>query len=485
MTVAPMDLELERVVLGAALHSADVARQVAALESSLFELDAHALIHEALRTLVAGLDGAPPTPSLLRSTVERAGHRLDPTLLATLADEGYNVVDVRPYVGRLREVAAARHYRAVMPLLTEADAEGWSEDTFVKIERALERARALRTAGPGPAFTAAVTLPALFADPPTQPAWLVEGLILQGANGWLGAGAKVGKSYLALDLLLAAALGEPWLGQFTVPRPLTVVLVEEEDSRWRVYERLDRLCRGRGAPPPASFHVTVRAGLRLDDTAGLDGFLRWLDPVRPDLVVWDVFNLLHTQDEKRPDQMLPLLRRVDRIRDELGCANLIAHHSRKPGASGPDLASGGQRLRGPSEFWGWAENSLYLKPTKTKGAVVVEPESKDAIVEPFKAHLEDLAADARRWVYDGVVEARLAAGATSRQRIVEALEIQPLPVESLASATGLSPRTVKGHLKALEAEGIVTGEREPGKAGRKAWRLVDGPSTPRAEGTTL
>jgi RecA-family ATPase len=86
-------------------------------------------------------------------------------------------------------------------------------------------------------------------------------------------------------------------------------------------------------------------------------FVEELATLHPALVVWDVFNKLHTQDERRPDQVLPILKRIDRIRDTLGCANLLAHHSRKPSARGPDLASGGQRLRGPSEFWGWAENS--------------------------------------------------------------------------------------------------------------------------------
>jgi DNA-binding transcriptional ArsR family regulator len=473
-----MDLALERAVLGGALHSAELAREVAALEPCLFELDAHAVIHEALRTLAPTLDGTPPSPGLVRSTAERAGHQVDGELLAALADEGFLVVRLTHHVARLRELAAAREYRAVSGLLSKADERGWSAEAFDALERQIERARALRAAGQPVAFTGAVTLSALFASPPTKPAWLVDGLILQAANGWIGAGAKVGKSYLALDLLLACALGEAWLGRFAVARPLTVVLVEEEDSPWRVYERAERLCRGRGVQAPATFHVAVRSGLQLDDTDRLDGFRRWLGTIGPDLIVWDVFNLLHTQDEKRPDQMLPILKRVDRIRDELGCANLIAHHSRKPGAAGPDLASGGQRLRGPSEFWGWAENSLYLKPTKTKGAVVVEPESKDAIVDPFKAHLEDLPEDARRWLYDGVVEARLAAGATNRHRIVEALGVQSLSAEALASATALSERTVKAHLKSLEAECIVSSQRESGKAGRKSWSLVaDGIST--------
>jgi RecA-family ATPase len=141
--------------------------------------------------------------------------------------------------------------------------------------------------------------------------------------------------------------------------------------------------------------------------------LRELEEIRPGLVVWDVFNRLHSKDERRPDQMLPVLRTLDRIRDTIGCSNLVVHHTRKPSAHGPDLASGGQKLRGPSEFWGWAENSLYLSPTKAKGHIIVEPESKDAMQEPFKVHIET-GEGGHRWIFDGAVEAKAERGAPRR-----------------------------------------------------------------------
>jgi DNA-binding transcriptional ArsR family regulator len=223
---------------------------------------------------------------------------------------------------------------------------------------------------------------------------------------------------------------------------------------------------------PDRFHVAIRSGLQLDNPSTLDPFLSWLTGADADLVVWDVFNRLHTKDEKRPDQMLPILKHVDRIRDELGCANLIAHHSRKPSASGPDLASGGQKLRGPSEFGAWSENSIYLASLKGKGNILVEPESKDAIVEPFKAHLEDLPNNARRWVYDGVVQARVDQGSKTRQAIVEALANGLLSADAIAEQTGRTSRSVKAHLSALGKDGAVDFVKEPGRAGRRLWMLT-------------
>lgn len=320
-----------------------------------------------------------------------------------------------------------------------------------------------------------IPLSRLFASPPPEPKWLVQDLLRERANGWIGAGAKVGKSWAALDLLLACALGKPWLDQFAIARPLTVVLVEEEDDDWRVYQRSVRLCLARGCGPPDTFHVLIRKGYRLDDEVGLAPLVSWFRDWRPDLIVWDVFNRLHLKDERKPDQIMPVLWRLDQLRNEIGCSNLVAHHSRKPGTAGPDMASGGQRLRGPSEFWGWAENSLYLTPLKGKGHVIVEPESKDAIVDPFKAHLEDLPDDSRRWVYDGVVQARLDQGNENRKRIMELLSQQPHTVQQLTAATDLSDKTVSAHLRTLRAEGLAEFVKEPGRAGRKLWMAPAGP----------
>jgi DNA-binding transcriptional ArsR family regulator len=325
---------------------------------------------------------------------------------------------------------------------------------------------------PSVAWVEPVTLPELFRAPPPEPCWLVDQVLLERANGWLGAGAKIGKSYLALDLLLCLALGQKWLGHFTVPRPLHVLLIEEEDSAWRVYSRLLRLSRGYGLHDlPVGFHLSIRRGWRLDDESIIDALTQWCRERPLDLIAWDVFNRLHHRDERKPDQIMPVLWRLDQIRNELGVSNLLAHHARKPTASGPDLAQGGQRLRGPSEFWGWAENSLYLTPLKAKGHVIIEPESKDAVIEPFKAHLEDLPDGARRWIYDGVVPAATERGEQTRRRILAALE-KPATVETVADLIKLSVRSVKDHLGTLRNDGVVDYVKEPGRAGRKLWFRV-------------
>jgi biotin operon repressor len=424
--------------------------------------------------------GHPVTPLTVQAALAERGALADvggPAKLAQLVEVAAIPHLVPAYIDLLLDARAKRELLAAAATLTLRADQMPLPALLSDLQRLLQRLEA-RRAGPH-AFLPPVPLSQLFLVPPPEPEWLVQDLLLAAANGWIGAPAKVGKSWIALDLLLACALGEPWLGHFKIPRPLRVVLVEEEDSAWRVYHRVKRLCqaRGLGQQPPDTFRVHIRTGLKIDDASRFEPFRRWVGMWRPDLVVWDVFNQLHSREERRPGDIMPVLWALDTLRNDFGTANLVAHHSRKPGTTGPDLAVGGQRLRGPSEFWGWAENSLYLTPLKARGAILVEPESKDAGTgDRFKAHLADLPSGARQWCYDGVIAAKVEAGSKTRDRIVELLHAspgQPLSTQAIADGLSVTSRTIKRHLGALEADGVLTAIQESqGSAHRKLWTLT-------------
>jgi predicted ArsR family transcriptional regulator len=103
----------------------------------------------------------------------------------------------------------------------------------------------------------------------------------------------------------------------------------------------------------------------------------------------------------------------------------------------------------------------------------VEPESKDAMQEPFKVHLETTPEGGHRWIFDGVVEAKIERGAATRRDIMQALAGVRLTAEALADVVKASVRTIKTHLAALAAEGLVDSMKVPGRAGRKLWMLVE------------
>jgi RecA-family ATPase len=76
----------------------------------------------------------------------------------------------------------------------------------------------------------------------SQSQWLVEGLWSDQAVGILGGEPKCCKSFLALDLAVSVASGQPCLRRFPVKRSGPVLLFPAEDSLAVVRTRLAGIC---------------------------------------------------------------------------------------------------------------------------------------------------------------------------------------------------------------------------------------------------
>jgi len=95
---------------------------------------------------------------------------------------------------------------------------------------------------------------------------IVEGLSLPEGGSLLLAGPPgVGKSWVALDLGICLASGEPFLGQYQVI-PRNVIFFDEEGSESGTKERHDALKRGHGLDPgdDIPLWIAIKTGLRLD-----------------------------------------------------------------------------------------------------------------------------------------------------------------------------------------------------------------------------
>jgi hypothetical protein len=185
--------------------------------------------------------------------------------------------------------------------------------------------------------------------------WLVEGLIQRGANGFICAPPKLGKSWLAVDLVLSLALGLPWVG-FDVPAPVRTALITREDNAALTRWRMDRLLAGKNstrADLGGRLYVNSRdqsPAFRLDETELFTPMIAELKAVQPEFVILDVFNILHGADENDNTEMRTILERLNQLQREVGCAIGVVHHFNK-------TAEGSltQRLRGAGSIAGWAE----------------------------------------------------------------------------------------------------------------------------------
>ena len=156
--------------------------------------------------------------------------------------------------------------------------------------------------------------------------WVVEGLLPMGL-GVLVAKPKLGKSWMVLDLCLAVAQGEPFLGFPT--RQHGTLYLALEDGKSRMQTRLRRLLEGR--PAPANMHVMFQAqrlGEGLLETLG-----EYLD-ANPDIHLVCIDTLSKIKPKAKPfenayDADYDYMGRLKAFADSRGICVLLVHHTRK------------------------------------------------------------------------------------------------------------------------------------------------------------
>jgi putative DNA primase/helicase len=196
--------------------------------------------------------------------------------------------------------------------------------------------------------------------------WLVEGVIQSGANGLLISRPKAGKSFTVLDLALALASGQKWLG-FYVPKQVRVALVSREDNGGLTQWRAAKLERHRGlSPQELDTWLYINAkGLKprimLDYPEDVAELIANLKRQQSEFLILDVMRVLHGSDENDATDMQKVLDVLNRIQDEVGCSVCLIHHDNKR----PD-ATLTERVRGSSAIAGYAEFVVGVRVMEEK-----------------------------------------------------------------------------------------------------------------------
>ena len=193
------------------------------------------------------------------------------------------------------------------------------------------------------------------ANCPSHIDWLVEGVIQRGSNGLFIARPKAGKSYATVDLALAMASGQKWLG-FFVPQRVRVALVSREDNARLTQARFKKLATHRGITVgDLEGYLYINAkGLRpkvmLDYEDDVVHLIADLKQQKTEFLILDVMRVMHSSDENDNTEMQKIIAILNRIQDEAGCSICLVHHDNK----GKD-ATLTERARGASAIAGYAE----------------------------------------------------------------------------------------------------------------------------------
>ena len=168
--------------------------------------------------------------------------------------------------------------------------------------------------------------------PPVR--WLIHRVIPAGGLILLVGPPKAGKSFLALQVALAVAQGQPFLGQpCAEARPVLYLQLDTPAALWQ--QRLADLAAS-GVdlsgplwfPDPAS--QPVSASILVPE--GREWVRSVVEACDPDLVVIDTLREAHGADEDSSTSMKAVM---DALRTAVGRrAVLVVHHNRKPGLEG-------------------------------------------------------------------------------------------------------------------------------------------------------
>lgn len=217
-----------------------------------------------------------------------------------------------------------------------------------------------------------------------KPQYLVQGVLTEGACGFIAGEPKCYKSWFGLDLALSIATGADFLGQFRVQNPGPVLYIQEEDPAPTLKNRSAKIWVNKATDKFELVHEENAAGLYwlppeqdeafdpdinayiqqglvisdeawqiwLDETlaAGMDG-----KPYR--LVIIDTLMMTAGDvDENRSQEMTTkIFKPLKVLSRKHNVALLVVHHMGKSEKSRP-----GQRMLGAVANHAWAEDSIYL-----------------------------------------------------------------------------------------------------------------------------
>lgn len=240
-----------------------------------------------------------------------------------------------------------------------------------------------------------------------KPKYLIQGVLTEGACGFIAGEPKCYKSWVGLDMALSVATGADFLGQFRVQNPGPVLYIQEEDPAPTLKSRSAKIWVNKSTDKFELVHTPDEAGLYwlppeqdevfdpdinayiqeglvvsspawqiwLDETlaAGMDG-----EPYR--LMIIDTLMMTAGDvDENRAQEMTTkIFKPLKTLSRKHNVALMVIHHMGKADKSRP-----GQRMLGSVANHAWGEDSIYLSRSGMT-AVRMDLESKTVPAATFR-----------------------------------------------------------------------------------------------------
>jgi len=210
--------------------------------------------------------------------------------------------------------------------------------------------------------------------PPTE--WILPGRLVKRGLTAIYSAPGIGKSFVAIDMALAATLGEQWWAE-NFPQNCEVLYIAAERYS-EVRDRLEAACKKRGVEIPANLHLYARPKA-LQVVEQLNYLIEIAKKVRPDVIIFDTFaKMTLGKKENASEESGPIAENFGEVVREAGpqCAGLIVHHAGKDETKG---------LRGSTALLG-ALDGVWKLERSDNGGLTLSVEKLNARKEPLPTY---------------------------------------------------------------------------------------------------
>jgi hypothetical protein len=291
---------------------------------------------------------------------------------------------------------------------------------------------------------------ALMAMDLPEPKCVVDGILTEGLN-LLVSRPKLGKSWWALVVAIAIALGVPALGNVRTTQG-DVLYLAMEDNRRRLKRRLAKLLAGTAAPS----RLTLATEWPRIGFGGLEQIGEWMDAANePRLVVVDTFAKVKRIGGPRSGNAYVEdygeVAELKALADEHGVAVLAVHHVRKMMAD--DIVD---EVSGSIGITAAADTVLILKRDRGQADASLHITGRDIDERELGMKFDPATC---RWAVIG--DAKALRMSDARRKVLDALRDagKPMTPTELAKAMKDDPNNVKQFLWQLAQAGDVKSDK--------------------------
>lgn len=200
-----------------------------------------------------------------------------------------------------------------------------------------------------------------FEDP--EDGFIGGGLLPRQSILVIGGQSKIGKSCLALHLVICLGAGKPFLLQFPIPDPVRVLFMQAEISERSLQSRIQKMFGAGLQPMPGNLIFCNQKGVKLDNKRHLEQVNFLVERYRPEILAIDPLYKYHVRNEDKSSDMRYLFDNIDSLIVKHGISVVICHHTIKPTEG--NTRQGAMMLRGSGTIFDFGDS--YITLTRMSG----------------------------------------------------------------------------------------------------------------------